>query len=1116
MSNTHESIAHFASEERRALPVKLLQQESRTRKTFPLSFAQARLWFINQLQPGDAFYNIPMMLRLPGNLDIVALERSLNEIVRRHETLRTAFEIIDGKPVQVVTLSLQLKLPIIDLRSVPDEFREAEAQRLGLDEGRRPFDLTKTPLIRVTLLKMGDADHVLAMVIHHIIADGWSANILYYELSSLYIAYSNGQPSPLPELPAQYGDFAQWQTKWLSGDVLKRHLAYWRKQLAGLRPVLELPTDRPYPEIQRHRGSVLAFSFDPGLRDDLMSLSLREGTTLFMTMLAAFKTLLYRYTGQTDLIVGSPIANRTRPELEGLIGFFANTLVLRTDLSGDPTFVVLLARIREVTLGAFTYQDMPFEKLVEEIGPERSLAYNPLFQVMFVLQNAGKVLPEGAEHQDAAPQVIGTGVAKFDLTAFLGETTTGMQAGFEYNSDLFDLETVVRMAKHYQSLLAAAVDNPDCRLSVLSMLSQAEMQEIKDWNATQAPFPALCVSQRFESQAEQTPEALALLFEGEALRYSELNARANFWAQRLIELGAGPDKCVGIYMERSIEMIVAALAVLKAGGAYLPLDPNYPRERLAFMLADARASLLLTQQRFSDKVPGADAQILLLDGEERMSMREDNPPCQVTLDHLAYVIYTSGSTGQPKGVAMPHRHLANLLHWQMSRSALPAGARTLQFASLSFDVSFQDIFSTLCGGGTLVLISEERRRDPDAMWRVLRSEEVNRLFLPYVALQQLAERAREIPLLPGSLREIITAGEQLQITPQIAQMFSRLNCAFYNQYGPTETHVVTELPLSGPPSAWPVRPPIGRPLANVTVHILDAHMKMVPVGVSGEIYIGGIAPARGYLNRDELTEVRFILDSEDERLYRTGDRARYLRDGNIEFLGRFDDQVKIRGFRVEPGEVESALRQHKSVREAAVVPSRDASDEPRLIAYVQFDPEAPALAQELRAHLSASLPDYMIPSAFVMLDSMPLTPSGKINRRMLPKDSAPAVVSATTYLAPRTPAEEALARIWGELLRVERVGIHDNFFELGGHSLLATRLVARIRDDMQVDIPLRRIFDMPSIEALALLILQANIERQEDEVATRLLEEIEQIPEDEVKELFRKEATERPGSCGAH
>src|SRR6266404_4960392 len=671
----------------------------------------------------------------------------------------------------------------------------------------------------------------------------------------------------------------------------------------------------------------------------LKQLGERHQVTLFMTMLAACKTLLYKYTGQTDLIVGSPIANRTRPELEGLIGFFANTLVLRTDLSGDPTFVELLARIREVTLEAFTYQDMPFEKLVEEMGPERSLAYNPLFQVMFVLQNAGKVLPEAAEHQDAATQLIGTGVAKFDLTAFLGETTTGMQAGFEYDSDLFDLETVVHMAKHYQSLLAAAVDDPDCRLSALSMLSQAEMQEIKDWNATQAPFPAICVSQLFESQAEHTPDTLALFFEGEALRYSELNARANFWAHRLIELGAGPDKCVGIYMERSIEMIVAALAVLKAGGAYLPLDPNYPRERLAFMLADARASLLLTQQRFSDEVPGAEAQVLLLDGEERMLMRQDNPPCKVTLDHLAYVIYTSGSTGQPKGVAMPHRHLANLLQWQMSRSALPVGARTLQFASLSFDVSFQDIFSTLCGGGALVLISEERRRDPDALWRVLRSEEVNRLFLPYVALQQLAERAREIPLLPGSLREIITAGEQLQITSQIAQMFSRLNCAFYNQYGPSETHVATELPLSGPPSTWPVRPPIGRPLPNVTVHILDAHMNMVPVGVSGEIYIGGIAPARGYINRDELTEARFIVNSEDERLYRTGDRARYLRDGNIEFLGRFDDQVKIRGFRVEPGEVESALRQHKSVREAAVVPSRDGADEPRLIAYVQFDPE---------------------------------------------------------------------------------------------------------------------------------------------------------------------------------
>jgi amino acid adenylation domain-containing protein len=877
--------------------------------------------------------------------------------------------------------------------------------------------------------------------------------------------------------------------------------------------VLELPTDRPRPPVQVFRGGLHQFALPASLVEPLRAIGEVEQVTLFMILLTAFKILLHRYSHEEDIVVGTPIANRTRAEVEGLIGFFANTLVLRTRLSGGLSFRQLLGRVREVTLGAYAHQDMPFEKLVEELSPKRNLAYNPLFQVMFVLQNMGKVAGGARQQQQPDGGMIDTGAAKFDMTLFLTETTQGVQACFEYNSDLFDQETVARMAKHFETLLSAAVADPDQPVWSLPMLSQSELLTLSSWNDTEAPLDARCVHTMFEEQATRTPDAAAVSSGGRTLSYRELNDRANFWAHRLLESGILRDDCVGICMERSVEMIVAVLAALKAGAAYVPLDPNYPRERLAYMIDNARVSMLLTQARFGSALPTGDARVLTLDGEGDGGTRADNPRGGAGADNLAYVIYTSGSTGRPKGVAMPHRPLVNLLGWQIARSSLPEGARTLQFASLSFDVSFQEIFSTLCAGGTLILIAEEQKRDPEAVWQLLRTAEVNRLYLPFVALQQLAERAREIVKLPSSLREIITAGEQPYITPQLVQLFTRLDCAFYNQYGPSESHVVTELKLSGPPAAWASRPPVGRPIPNLTIRLADDYGELVPVGVPGELFIGGVGLARGYINRPELTAERFVADPEGDqragrRLYRTGDRARYLPDGNIEFLGRLDDQLKIHGFRIEPGEIELTLSRHASVREAAVVARAGGAGEQRLIAYVQLNPAASATAHELRAHLAVALPEHMLPSAFAFLDAMPLTPSGKLDRRALPEPKDLVTAGGAEFVAPRTPVEESLAQIWGELLGLEQVGVHDNFFELGGHSLLATRVVSWIRDGLCVDLPVRRLFETPTIEGLALSVVQASVGREDEDEAARLLAELEQLSDEEAQALLRGESIE--------
>ncbi|MFB2880052.1 non-ribosomal peptide synthase/polyketide synthase, partial [Floridanema aerugineum] len=1049
----------------------------------PLSFAETRLWFIDQLEPNSALYNIPAALRLEGTLCVTALEQSFREIVQRHEALRTNFIAVDGQPTQIIHEEANWKLSIIDGRDLSNQESESALAELLQQQANAPFDLANDCLLRATLIALSDTEHILSLCMHHIVSDGWSIGVFVAELVALYDAYAQGQPSPLSPLPIQYTDFAIWQRNWLQGEVLQTQLSYWQDQLADVPPLLALPTDRPRPAVQTYQGAHQEFALSAELTQKLTILSQEQGTTLFMTLLAAFDTLLYRYSGQTDIVVGSPIANRNKSEIEGLIGFFVNTLVLRTDLSNNPSFATLLDRVREVSLAAYTHQDLPFEMLVEALQPERDLGHTPLFQVMFILQNAP--LPElELGGLTLTPVEIENAIAKFDLNLSMQSTPTGLVGMWEYNTDLFDGSTILRMTGHFVTLLEGIVANPQTQISQLPMLTSSEQHQLLvEWNDTQTNYPVeQCLHQLFEQQVEKTPLAIAVVFEAQQLTYRELNDRANQLANYLRSLGVGADVTVGICLERSLEMVVGVLGILKAGGAYLPLDPGYPSERLHFMLQDSQVSVLLTQQQFVEtlyttSLPTHLAHLVCLDTNWAVISQHSpvNPTSEVQPENIAYLIYTSGSTGQPKGIAMNHRPLVNLIHWQVENSTISPGSKTLQFAPISFDVSCQEMFSTWSDGGTLLLISEQIRREPLALLGLLEELAVERLFLPFVGLQQLAEVAIDRTS-TMQLREIITAGEQLQMTPAITQWLSRLsNCTLHNHYGPSESHAVTSFTLSNSQESWSLLPPIGRPIANSQIYILDPQLQPVPIGVPGELHIGGVSLARGYLNRPELTNEKFIANPFDNepnsRLYKTGDLARYLPDGNIEYLGRIDNQVKIRGFRIELGEIEGILGQHPQVQAAAAIVREDTPGDKRLVAYITAQPSATPSSNELRQYLKAKLPEYMVPSAFVLLETLPLTPSGKLDRRALPTPDYQGI-QKDKYQAPRTPIEEILTHLWGQILKLNQVGIHDNFFELGGHSLLATQLMSRIRSHFQVELPLRSLFAAPTVAELAPIIGQ--------------------------------------------
>jgi amino acid adenylation domain-containing protein len=1088
-----------------------------------LSFAQQRLWFINQLEPGNCTYNLPAAIRLVGRLDLEALEASFTEITKRHEVLRTTFRLTGEGARQVIGEAGKFTLPVLDLRDLNVEQREAKAERLARAEAKQPFDLARGPLLRAVLLKLDELEHVLLVTMHHIISDGWSMGVLVREMATLYEDCSTGKRSSLAGLPIQYADFAHWQREWLRGEVLDDALHYWKQQLAGAPSVLELPTDRPSPAIQTFNGARQPLTLPEGLTEQLRSLGQKDGATLFMTLLAAFQTLLSRYTGQQDILVGSPVAGRNQVVLEGLIGFFANTLVLRTQMGDDPTFRQLLKRVRETALGAYAHQDVPFEIIVEELRPARNLSHTPLFQVLFVLQNAPQEALELTGLQLHLCRTTNE-TAKFDLELNLTESVDGLKGFCEYNTDLFDAATISRLVSCFHQLLDAIVAHPDKHISRLSLLSHSErLHLLRDFN----PVPSLCAPQLslqtlFERQVARTPERIALVSGDYQLSFSQLNERANQLAHRLIASGAAPDSLVAICCDRSAQMAVAVLAVIKAGAAYLPLDPAYPAARLQFMLDDARPRLLLTQEPLLASLPAALPQLICLDSEASAinAYPTSNPKCLVTPEHLLYVIYTSGSTGQPKGVSVPHRVVSNLVEWHLRE--MLTGVEMLQFASLSFDASIHEMMAGWLGGSALHIVSEEMRRDALELARYIREHEIAKMILPVVVLQQLAEQWKRQGASQAAVREITTTGEQMQLSGAMVEVMERWSdesksqgqseggqrCAVYNHYGPSETHVLTSYRLSGEAGEWERRPPIGKPITNTQLYILDEQMELVPQGVRGELYLGGDGVGRGYVNRAVQTAERFVPDAysaqSGARMYRTGDVGRYREDGNIEYLGRRDEQVKVRGHRVEMGEVEAALSRVRGVKESVVVMEAGEGGG-RLIAYVVGEDGEAKGASELREELGKELPEYMIPGVYVELKELPLTANGKVDKRALPAPEQSRPDLKVDFVPPRTPAEEVVAGIWAQVLGVERVGVHDNFFELGGHSLLTTQVVSRLNDVFRVEVPLRSLFRTPTVEGLVNVLAQMWGERELVEEIARTFKEVEKLSDDELNSMLSEQ-----------
>jgi len=1045
--------------------------------TAPLSFAQERLWFLEQLEPGTTAYNVCVPFRIAGRLSVSALAQSINEMIRRQEVLRTAYMVVDGKPVQVLSPWSHSDLPVVDLQSLPAARHEGVVQQLISASGKQTFDLANGPILRTSLIRLNEEEHVLLIALHHISFDEWSMRILLHDTAQIYKAFVRGEPSALEELPIQYRDFAHWQRQWLQGDVLDREIDFWRRQLEGSPPVLALPWDRPRSAITSSKAETVSFELSPELSAGLVDLTEAAGSTPFITLLAAFQLLLSRYTGQFDIPVGTPVAGRRWVETEGMIGFFVNTLVLRTKLEGNPTIREMLNRVREVALEAQTHQDLPFEKLVEELQPERNLNQTPLFQVMFGFQNARKQR-ETIPGLTVTPVDAGTVTAKFDLTLSMNEGEKGITGELEYNSDLFKVTTIDRLLAHYRTLLEAMVDDPDQRLSDVEILSDTERQRLLvEWNETRTDYPReQCLPELFEARVEHSPDAIALVSENQQLTYRDLNRRANQLAHYLQELGVGAETRVGICLRRTPQAIIAMLGVLKAGAAYFAQDVGQPRERLLFMLEDCGVKLLLTEpdvaEQFSDT--GLHTISLKDEWETIEKCSTNNPSTQVSPDNLACVIYTSGSTGNPKGVMVTQRSLTFYAHAAAQMYDISAADRVLQFTSLGVDASIEEIYPILTQGGGLVLRDEEMMASAADFLSRCGHLGITLLSMPTAWFHVLTtgkdvyewwERA-------SSVRLVTFGGDRVlpeRVREFVAHVGDRVR--LINSYGPTETTVVSTIGEYDRDHSFDDIG-IGRPIANTLVYIVDKSLRSVPVGVSGELLIGGDGVARGYLSRPDLTAQQFMPNPfasiPGDRVYRTGDHVRYLPSGNIEFFGRRDHQVKIRGFRIETGEIEAALRTHDAVKEAAVIASEERPGEKRLVAYVVWNDPAQEQAGigALREYLKHKLPGHMMPSFFVVMDELPLTAYRKVDRHALPKPDGLSEWSHL-YIAPRTPVEEMLAGIWANVLGVDQVGVEDNFFDVGGHSLLATQLISRIRETFAVELPLRALFEQATVASLA-------------------------------------------------
>jgi len=1030
----------------------------------PLSFAQQRLWFLDQLAPDTSAYTIAARRRFHGPLDQTALANALTELVRRHESLRTTFPNQDGEPVQRISDPAPVTLDTVNLEHMPQGERASAALRVTWETIQRPFDLAHDPLFRSVLIRLGPEEHELIVIIHHIVADGWSLGILARELTTLYEAGRAGLVASLPELPIQYADYALWQRQWVAGELFEGQRRYWHKKLAGRPAPLELPTDHARSRRLTVAGAAHDFALPGPLAARLRLLSRNEQTTLFMTLLAAFKALLARYSDQEDVLVGTPVANRNHIELESVIGFFANTLILRTSLKGNPTFRELLARVREACLGAYAHPDMPFEKLVEELQPERILGQNPLFQVTFVLQDAAT----------SGDFEFVTVASPFDLSFFVREGRDGtLSATIQYKRDLFKPDTIARLAGHYRTLLEGAVADPDQRLSALPLLTEAERHLLlKEWNSTQRPFPrSACISALFEAQVERTPEAVAATFEDQSLTYRQLNQRANQLAHHLRRHGVCPEAAVGICLKPSLDLIVGLLGILKAGGAYVPLDPTYPRERLAFMLEDARAMALVTHQGLIQLLPAVHIPVISLDADPHVNESTATPAHETTGEHVAYLMYTSGSTGQPKAVAVPHRGITRLVLNTDYVTITPSDVMA-HVSNASFDAATFEIWGALLNGARLAIIPREVVLSPAELSAELDRHRVTILLLTTALFNQTA---REKPSAFRQLRTVLFGGETAEPRSVAEVLRHGAPERLLNLYGPTEATTIASWYRVTSVSEGTTSIPIGRPIGNTQIYLLDRHRNPVPIGVPGELYIGGPGVALGYLHRPELTADAFVPDpfsAEPEgRLYKTGDLASYLADGNIEFLGRKDDQVKIRGNRIEPAEIESVLRQHPQVRESVVVTREDAPGDKRLVAYLVAAKQPATAIGDLRVFLKERLPSYMIPAQFVTLEALPLTPNGKIDRRKLPAPRDAQPERDAGYVPPESPLEEQLVQIWEEFLDVRPIGVRDDFFDLGGHSLLAVQVMSAIERTVGRRLPLSTLFAGATIQRLAEVLL---------------------------------------------
>lgn len=1070
----NQRLAQLSPEKRALLEAQLLKKQQKPaisqipkrsqQSPCALSFAQQRLWFLAQLQPDTAIYNIPIALHFPSELNLSALQQALNEIVERHEVLRTTFDVIADEPVQVIQPPCPVNLAVIDLE------QKSELQRSLTRAAQQSFDLRQDLMLKVTLFRLPDGEQALLLLLHHIASDGWSGDIILREINAYYTAFTTGTPISLPALPIQYADFAQWQKQWLSGDVLTQQLDYWKQRLAGELPVLELSNcfTKATPScstVQTDAGERYSLTLSKTLTQTIQQFAQQEKVTLFMMLLTAFKTLLYRYTQQEDMLIGSAIANRKWVDVEGLIGFFVNTLVLRTDLSDQPTFRSLLSRVRDVVLSAYEHQDLPFEKLVEELQPERRLNQNPLVQVMFVLQNASD---SSLSIANSTPILIDTATAKFDLVLSCTESTQGLKVSWLYRTEVFERSTIEQMSQHFEILLNGIIEAPDQSISTLPILTPSEKQQFLDWNQTHTDYPrTTCIHQQFEAQVEQTPDAIALVMDEQRYSYRELNQQANQLAHYLRTLDVQPNQAIAVHLERSPKLIIALLAILKAGGAYLPLDPTYPVDRLSYMLEDTQARILLHESESIFPAAFSNCQVINLDALQLENIPENLAPVNTAQD-LAYILYTSGSTGNPKGVMVPHRAVMRLV-LNTNYVDLQASDVIAQVSNCSFDAATFEIWGALLNGTTLAIVPKAVLLSPNEFAAALQTHSIRVLFLTTALFHQLAQH---VPTAFQTLRYLLVGGEVTD--PQwVNQVFE---CGapeqFLHVYGPTENTTFSSWYRVEQVSSTL---PIGRPIANTQIFLLDRHLQPVPVGIPGEICLAGDGLALGYLHRPDASQfVSTQIGGVPAQLYRTGDRARYLPNGNLDFLGRFDHQIKLRGFRIELGEIETALRQHPDVQDAIVVIEHTDTQDKSLQAYLTSTQVIAPKA--LRQFLQQTLPDYMLPQAFHVLEAFPLTPNGKVDRAKLHhfKSSENLSDSANPNLV-TSPLETQLLQIWQSVSGMQSLSTDDNFFEIGGHSLLAVRLQSAIEQLIGRKLPLFAVFQAPTVKQMAQRLEQEQI-----------------------------------------